>query len=102
LQTGLRSAGFNLGKTESPVTPVFLEGDIPEATQLTMDLRENYNIFCSIVVYPVIPKDQIMLRIIPTAVHTLEDVEYTIKAFSEVQEKLDAGKYKSDKIASVL
>lgn len=102
LQSGLRSAGFNLGKTESPVTPVFLEGDIPEATQLTMDLRENYNIFCSIVVYPVIPKDQIMLRIIPTAVHTLEDVEYTIKAFSEVQEKLDAGKYKSDKIASVL
>jgi len=102
LQTGLRSAGFNLGKTESPVTPVFLEGDIPEATELTMDLRENYNIFCSIVVYPVIPKDQIMLRIIPTAVHTLEDVEYTIKAFSEIQEKLDAGKYKSDKIASLL
>ena len=102
LQSGLRSAGFNLGKTESPVTPVFLEGNIPEATQLTMDLRENYNIFCSIVVYPVIPKDQIMLRIIPTAVHTLEDVEYTIKAFSEVQVKLDAGKYKSDKIASVL
>ncbi|MBI9061201.1 MAG: pyridoxal phosphate-dependent aminotransferase family protein [Marinilabiliaceae bacterium] len=102
LQSGLRSAGFNLGKTESPVTPVFLEGDIPEATELTMDLRENYNIFCSIVVYPVIPKDQIMLRIIPTAVHTLEDVEYTIKAFSEIQEKLDAGKYKSDKIASLL
>jgi len=102
LQSGLRAAGFNLGKTESPVTPVFLEGDIPEATQLTMDLRENYNIFCSIVVYPVIPKDQIMLRIIPTAVHTLEDVEYTIKAFCEVQVKLDAGKYKSDKIASVL
>lgn len=102
LQTGLREAGFNLGKTESPVTPVFLEGDVPEATQLTMDLRENYNIFCSIVVYPVIPKDQIMLRIIPTAAHTLEDVEYTIKAFSEVQEKLKAGKYKSDKIANVL
>ncbi|WP_244824889.1 aminotransferase class I/II-fold pyridoxal phosphate-dependent enzyme [Carboxylicivirga mesophila] len=101
LQSGLREAGFNLGKTESPVTPVFLEGNVAEATQLTMDLRENYNIFCSIVVYPVIPKDQIMLRIIPTAVHTMEDVDYTIKAFREVQEKLKDGKYKSDKIASV-
>lgn len=101
LQSGLKKAGFNLGETESPVTPVFLEGDVPEATQITMDLRENYNIFCSIVVYPVIPKDQIMLRIIPTAAHTLEDVEYTIKAFSEVLEKLKAGKYKSDKIANV-
>lgn len=102
LQTGLKDAGFNLGKTESPVTPVFLEGNVAEATQLTMDLRENYNIFCSIVVYPVIPKDQIMLRIIPTAVHTMEDVDYTIKAFREVQEKLKDGKYKSDKIASVI
>lgn len=101
LQSGLKEAGFNLGKTESPVTPVFLEGNVAEATQLTMDLRENYNIFCSIVVYPVIPKDQIMLRIIPTAVHTIEDVDYTIKAFREVQEKLKDGKYKSDKIASV-
>ncbi|MCU4155412.1 pyridoxal phosphate-dependent aminotransferase family protein [Carboxylicivirga sp. A043] len=102
LQSGLKDAGFNLGKTESPVTPVFLEGNVAEATQLTMDLRENYNIFCSIVVYPVIPKDQIMLRIIPTAVHTMEDVDYTIKAFREVQEKLKDGKYKSDKIASVI
>jgi len=102
LQKGLKDAGFNLGKTESPVTPVFLEGNVGEATQLTMDLRENYNIFCSIVIYPVIPKDQIMLRIIPTAVHTQEDVDYTIKAFREILEKLNAGKYKSDKIASVL
>ncbi|MCT4586380.1 MAG: pyridoxal phosphate-dependent aminotransferase family protein [Carboxylicivirga sp.] len=102
LQSGLKDAGFNLGKTESPVTPVFLEGNVGEATELTMDLRENYNIFCSIVVYPVIPKDQIMLRIIPTAVHTMEDVDYTIKAFREVQEKLKDGKYKSDKIASVI
>lgn len=102
LQSGLREAGFNLGESESPVTPVFLEGDVPEATQITMDLRENYNIFCSIVVYPVIPKDQIMLRIIPTASHTIDDVEYTIKAFSEVLEKLKAGKYKADKIASTL
>ncbi|GAF02221.1 aminotransferase class I/II-fold pyridoxal phosphate-dependent enzyme [Saccharicrinis fermentans] len=102
LQKGLRADGFDLGNTESPVTPVFLNGTVPEATQLTMDLRENYNIFCSIVVYPVIPKDQLMLRIIPTAVHTLEDVEYTIKAFAEVKEKLVAGKYQSDKIANIL
>lgn len=101
LQKGLREQGFNLGVTESPVTPVFLDGTVPEATELTMDLRENYNIFCSIVVYPVIPKGQIMLRIIPTAVHTLEDVDYTIKAFAEIKEKLEAGKYKSDKIASL-
>jgi glycine C-acetyltransferase len=101
LQKGLRGKGFDLGCTESPVTPVFLDGTIPEATALTMDLRENYNIFCSIVVYPVIPKGQIMLRIIPTAVHTLEDVDYTISAFAEILEKLEAGKYKSDKIASL-
>jgi len=101
LQNGLKEAGFNLGCTESPVTPVFLDGNVPEATEITMDLRENYNIFCSIVVYPVIPKGQIMLRIIPTAAHTLEDVEYTIKAFKEVKVKLEAGKYKSDKLAAV-
>ncbi len=102
LQKGLKEAGFNTGHTASPVTPVFLDGTIPEATMLIMDLRENYNIFCSIVVYPVIPKGQIMLRLIPTAVHTMEDVEYTIKAFQEVKEKLMAGKYRSDKIASVI
>jgi len=103
LQSGLREKGFDLGNTESPVTPVFLNGTIPEATQITMDLRENYNVFCSIVVYPVIPKGQIMLRIIPTAVHTLEDVDYTIKAFAEVAEKLKNGEYGgSDKIASII
>lgn len=102
LQKGLKDAGFNTGHTASPVTPVFLDGTVPEATMLTMDLRENYNIFCSIVVYPVIPKGQIMLRLIPTAVHTLEDVDYTIKAFKEVKEKLFAGKYRSDKIASII
>lgn len=102
LQTGLREKGFDLGCTASPVTPVFLTGTVPEATQMTMDLRENYNIFCSIVIYPVIPKGQIMLRIIPTAAHSNEDVDYTIKAFAEVAEKLHAGKYKSDKIASIL
>jgi len=102
LQSGLKAKGFDLGNTASPVTPVFLNGSVPEATQMTMDLRENYNIFCSIVIYPVIPKGQIMLRIIPTAAHTLEDVDYTIKAFAEVAEKLKAGKYKSEKIASIL
>ena len=101
LQKGLREEGFNLGNTESPVTPVFLNGTVPEATNLTMDLRENYNIFCSIVAYPVIPKGQIMLRLIPTAAHTLEDVEFTVKAFSEIKEKLAAGKYQGDKIASL-
>lgn len=98
LQDGLRAKGFNLGNTQSPVTPVFLSGSVPEGTNIILDLRENYSIFCSIVVYPVVPKDVIMLRIIPTAVHTMEDVEYTIKAFSEVAEKLKAGKYKGDHV----
>lgn len=96
LQNGLKENGFNIGKTESPVTPVYFTGGIPEATQITYDLRENYNIFCSIVIYPVVPKGVIMLRIIPTAVHTLEDVSYTIKAFSEVKKKLDSGAYSQE------
>jgi glycine C-acetyltransferase len=94
LQIGLREKGFNLGKTESPVTPVILNGGVNEATQITYDLRENYNIFCSIVVYPVVPKGIILLRLIPTAVHTLDDVEFTIKAFTEVKKKLEEGVYK--------
>ena len=102
LQAGFRSKGFNIGNTESPVTPVFLSGSVPEATNVVIDLRENYKIFCSIVIYPVVPKDVIMLRIIPTSAHTLEDVNYTINAFAEVQEKLRAGEYKADKIASIL
>lgn len=93
MQNGLHEAGFNLGKAASPVTPVILEGGIPEATQITVDLRENYSIFCSIVTYPVVPKGVILLRIIPTAVHTLEDVSYTINAFKEVRQKLNAGAY---------
>ncbi|MCA8830210.1 aminotransferase class I/II-fold pyridoxal phosphate-dependent enzyme [Hymenobacter pini] len=93
LQTGLREKGFNIGSTTSPVTPVLLEGQIPDATQITFDLRENHGIFCSIVVYPVVPKGVIMLRIIPTAVHTLDDVAETIKAFETVQEKLSKGLY---------
>jgi len=93
LQSGLRARGFNLGKTESPVTPVYLSGGITEATQLIVDLRENYRLFCSMVIYPVVPKDVILIRIIPTAIHSLEDVEYTIQAFSEVKEKLDKRLY---------
>lgn len=93
LQSGLKEKGFNLGVTQSPVTPVFLQGGITEATNVITDLRENYRVFCSMVIYPVVPKDVIMLRIIPTAVHSLEDVEYTIKAFSEVAAKLQAGAY---------
>ena len=92
LQTGLRERGFDIGTTQSCVTPVFLKGHI-DAAALTIDLRENYSIFCSIVVYPVVPKDVIMLRLIPTAVHTLEDVAETIRAFEKIAEKLDKGQY---------
>ncbi|MCF8228019.1 MAG: pyridoxal phosphate-dependent aminotransferase family protein [Bacteroidales bacterium] len=101
LQKGLRDNGFNLGNTESPVTPVFLSGGVPEATHITYDLRENYNIFTSIVTYPVVPKGVILIRIIPTAVHSLEDVEYTIDAFSKIRKNLDEGKYTQEKIKSV-
>lgn len=101
LQKGLKEAGFNLGVTESPVTPVYLSGSIPEGTNITMDLRENYNVFCSIVVYPVIPKSELLLRLIPTAMHTLEDVEYTINAFKAVHKKLVNGEYQADSIAPV-
>jgi glycine C-acetyltransferase len=101
LQKGLKEENFDLGVTNSPVTPVYLSGSVPEGTNVIMDLRENYNIFCSIVIYPVIPKGQLLLRLIPTSSHTLEDVEYTIKAFSEVRKKLEAGKYVASKIAQI-
>jgi glycine C-acetyltransferase len=101
LQNGLKEAGFNIGTTTTPVTPVVLNGTVAEATHLTFDLRENFDIFCSIVTYPVIPKGLIILRLIPTAVHTLEDVTYTIDAFSKIVDKLKSGKYMADKIASV-
>ncbi len=100
LQSGLKNAGFEIGVTDSCVTPVYLNGSIPESTNLIYDLRENYNVFCSMVVYPVVPKGMIILRIIPTAVHTLEDVEYTIDCFSKIVGKLKAGEYMSDKIAA--
>ncbi len=93
LQKGLRDEGFNLGVTESPVTPVFFDGDAEMVIEITKDLRENYGIFCSAVVYPVIPKGKIMLRLIPTASHTQEHVDKTIAAFSEIKVKLAEGKY---------
>ena len=94
LQSGLKGAGFNIGTTASCVTPVILNGTVEEAMNLTKDLRENFNIFCSIVVYPVVPRGVIMLRLIPTAVHTMEDVDETITAFRDVQQKLQSGEYK--------
>ena len=101
LQSGLKNAGFDIGVTESPVTPVIFSGGVSEAANITMDLRENYNIFCSIVIYPVVPKNVIMLRLIPTSMHTLEDVDYTIKAFSEILKKLKTGAYKNQGVPSV-
>ena len=98
LQRGLKAHGFNIGLTNTMVTPVFLEGELSEATALTRDLRETYGIFCSIVVYPVIPKGLIMLRIIPTAAHSLEDVQKTLDAFGQMGEKLKAGYYKENKL----
>ncbi len=95
LQSGLRERGFNIGITSSPVTPVLLSGTLTEATNIVMDLRENYSIFCSIVTYPVVPKGVIMLRLIPSAIHTLADVEETLNAYSEVAEKLKSGYYES-------
>ena len=94
LQGGLRDRGFDIGTTQSCVTPVYLKGSIPEAMALVKDLRENYSIFCSIVVYPVIPKGLILLRLIPTASHTLEDVQITLDAFSSIRERLENGTYK--------
>ena len=94
LQSGLRDRGFDLGSTQSCVTPVYLKGSIPEAMALVKDLRENYGIFCSIVVYPVIPKGLILLRLIPTSMHTLEDVDETLNAFSVIRERLEKGIYK--------
>ena len=98
LQKGLKAKGFDIGRTDSVVTPVFMKGDVPEATAMVTDLRENYGIFCSIVVYPVIPKGNIIYRLIPTAVHTDEDIQRTLTAFEETKKKLDAGAYKIEAI----
>ncbi len=98
LQKGLIEKGFDIGSTNSPVTPVFMKGDLPEATGMLMDMRENYNIFCSVVVFPVIPRGQIIFRLIPTAAHTDDDIEITLKAFDETKKKLDSGEYCADEI----
>jgi glycine C-acetyltransferase len=98
LQKGLKERGFNIGKTDSVVTPVYMTGGVEEATAMAMDLRENYSIFASIVVYPVIPKGHIIYRLIPSAVHTDEDIEQTLQAFSATKQKLDAGEYKAEQI----
>ena len=98
LQKGLKERGFDIGKTDSVVTPVYMKGGVEEATAMVMDLRENYKIFCSIVVYPVIPKGHIIYRLIPTSVHTDEDIALTLEAFSETKAKLDAGAYKAEAI----
>lgn len=95
LQNGLVEAGFDIGNTNSPVTPVYLNGTISEATQLVQDLRENHNVFCSMVVYPVVPKGIIILRLIPTAIHTMDDVNYTITTFKLIRENLVKGKYQA-------
>ena len=94
LQSGLKNRGFDIGTTQSCVTPVYLKGSIPEAMALVRDLRENYGIFCSIVVYPVIPKGLILLRMIPTSTHTIEDVNETLDAFDAIRDRLENGTYK--------
>ncbi|MCE7055562.1 aminotransferase class I/II-fold pyridoxal phosphate-dependent enzyme [Algoriphagus sp. AGSA1] len=99
LRKGLHDNGFSTGKSNSPVTPVVLNGTVGEAASLTQDLRENYGIFCSVVIYPVVPKGMIILRLIPTAVHTLEDVEETVTAFAAIKEKLTSGVYKNSALA---
>ena len=98
LQKGLKEKGFDIGKTDSPVTPIYMKGGVEEATAMVMDLRENFRIFASIVVYPVIPKGHIIYRLIPTASHTDEDIEETLNAFEETKKKLDRGEYKTEMI----
>ncbi len=100
LQSGLKARGFNLGVTNTPVTPVFLSGVLDEALNIIIDLRENYGIFCSMVSYPVVPKGVIMLRLIPSAMHTIEDVNQTLEAFSAVSEKLKKGYYAKENVSA--
>lgn len=100
LQGGLREKGFDIGTTESPVTPVVLNGTVGEAATLSKDLRENFSIFCSVVIYPVVPKGTIILRLIPTASHSIEDVEETIRAFEAIKDKLTSGEYRKAELAA--
>lgn len=98
LQEGLKAKGFDIGQTDTPVTPVYMKGGVEEATAMVMDLRENYGVFASIVVYPVIPKGHIIYRLIPSAAHTNEDIDITLNAFDATKKKLDAGEYKVEAI----
>lgn len=100
LQSGLKKRGFDIGKTNSPVTPVYLKVSIPEVVNLTVDLRETYNVFCSAVLYPIIPKGELLLRLIPTSMHTMQDVNETLEAFSQIYKKQQNGEYKKE-VASV-
>ena len=101
IKNGLREKGFNVGDSETPPTPVLFKGGVGEAANMAMDLRENYGIFCSVVIYPVVPKDVIMFRIIPTAAHSLSDVEATLNAFTFLKSKLDSGFYRGEELVSV-
>jgi glycine C-acetyltransferase len=101
LQEGLMARGFDIGNTNSPVTPIYMKGGSLEAAAMVVDLRENYHIFCSIVIYPVIPKGDIIYRIIPTAAHSDEDVDLTLRAFEETKKKLDAGAYKISEVPNM-
>lgn len=101
IKSGLRERGFMIGDTQSPPTPVLFKGGVGEAANMAMDLRENYGIFCSVVIYPVVPKDVIMFRIIPTASHTLSDVDETLKAFTALKSKLDDGFYRKEELVMV-
>ncbi|MEA5129949.1 MAG: pyridoxal phosphate-dependent aminotransferase family protein [Proteiniphilum sp.] len=101
LQDGLLADGFNIGNTQSPVTPVYFSGSVPEGTNIVIDLRENHNVFCSIVLYPVVPKGVLMLRLIPTASHTQKDVDETIEVFKKIKANLEAGKYAGEEVKSM-
>ena len=101
IKAGLKENGFNVGDSQTPPTPVLFKGGVGEAANMAMDLRENYGIFCSVVIYPVVPKDVIMFRIIPTASHTLSDVDETLTAFTELKAKLDSGFYRKEELVSV-
>jgi glycine C-acetyltransferase len=101
IKSGLKERGFAINETQTPPTPVLFKGGVGEAANMSMDLRENYSIFCSVVIYPVVPKDVIMFRIIPTAAHTMADVEETLTAFSALKTKLDEGYYKREELVSV-
>jgi glycine C-acetyltransferase len=101
LQNGLIAEGFNIGNTQSPVTPVYFSGSVPEGTNIVIDLRENHSIFCSIVVYPVVPKGVLMLRLIPTAAHTQKEVNETIEVFKKIKVNLEAGKYQTEEMKSM-